>query len=223
MARFSRLDVYSTMYETGIVPVFNHPNADICFKVAQACYAGGARLFEFTNRGNFGHEIFSILSKKIAVELPELVLGAGSIMDASTASLYIQLGADFIVSPVLKEDMAKTCHRRKIAWMPGCGTLTEISLAEELGAEVVKIFPAAQMGGPGFIRNIKGPCPWTNIMPTGGVAPTEENLSEWLNAGAFCVGMGSKLIVKKPDGALDFEAIEAKTRESIAIVNKIRG
>ena len=222
MPRFSRLEVYQTMCSTGIIPVFNHPDADICFNVAKACYAGGARLFEFTNRGNFGHEVFSILSKKIASELPEMALGAGSVVDAATASLYIQLGADFIVSPVLKEDMAKTCNRRKIAWIPGCGTLSEISNAEELGAEVVKIFPAAQIGGPEFIKNIKGPCPWTHIMPTGGVSPTEENLKAWFHAGAFCVGMGSKLILKKPDGTFDLEYIETKTRECISIIDKIR-
>ena len=222
MARFNRLDVYNTMAEIGIIPVFYNKDVDICKKVVEACYQGGARIFEFTNRGDFAHEVFSELSHHIAKDLPDLVLGVGSIVDAPTTSLYIQLGADFIVSPVLKQDMAIICNRRKIPWMPGCGTLTEIAHAEELGAEVVKIFPASQIGGPAFIKNIKGPCPWTNILPTGGVKPTEENLSEWFNAGAFCVGMGSQLIVKKSDNTIDYKKITEKTRLSIEIYQRIK-
>jgi len=221
MAQFKRLEVYISMRETGIIPVFNHNDANVCIKVMEACYAGGARVFEFTNRGDFAHKVFVEISRKRAEKYPDLVLGAGSIMDSSTAALYIQLGADFIVSPVLKEDMAITCNRRKIAWLPGCATLTEISKAEELGAEVIKIFPASQIGGPAFIKNVKGPCPWTQIMPTGGVKPTEENLNEWFNAGAFCVGMGSQLIVKKNDGSYDFKLITEKTRYALNIYQNL--
>ena len=220
MAHFNRLDVYITMRDTGIIPVFNHIDSEVCISVMQACYAGGARVFEFTNRGDFAHEVFSKISQERAARYPDLVLGAGSIMDSPTTSLYIQLGADFIVSPVLKEDMAITCNRRKIPWMPGCASLSEISKAEELGAEIVKIFPASQIGGPAFIKNIKGPCKWTQIMPTGGVIPTEENLNEWFSAGAFCVGMGSQLIVKKSDGSYDLKTITEKTRYAIDIYKK---
>lgn len=223
MARFKRLDIYNKIVETGIIPVFYNKYADICKKVIDSCFAGGARIFEFTNRGDFAHEVFSEISHYVAENYPEMVLGVGSIVDGATTSLYIQLGADFIVSPVLKEDMALICNRRKIPWMPGCGSLTEIAKAEELGAEVVKIFPASQIGGPAFIKNIKGPCPWTNILPTGGVKPTEENLSEWFNSGAFCVGMGSQLITKKDDEGYDYEAITEKTRFSIEIYRKLKG
>lgn len=222
MARFKRLEVYNKIAETGIIPVFYHNNVSTCKKVIQACYDGGARIFEFTNRGDFAHEVFSEISHFVAENLPDMVIGAGSIVDGGTASLYIQLGADFIVSPVLKEDMAIVCNRRKIPWMPGCGTMTEIARAEELGAEIVKIFPASQIGGPAFIKNIKGPCPWTNILPTGGVKPTEENLSEWFNAGAFCVGMGSQLFVKTADNDYDLSGITEKTRLSIQIYKKIK-
>jgi 2-dehydro-3-deoxyphosphogluconate aldolase/(4S)-4-hydroxy-2-oxoglutarate aldolase len=222
MARFKRLQVYNKIMETGIIPVFYHKDVNICKKVIQACYRGGARIFEFTNRGDFAHEVFSELSHFVSEKLPEMVLGVGSIVDGPTTSLYIQLGADFIVSPVLKDDMAIICNRRKIPWMPGCGTLTEISRAEELGAEVVKIFPAGQIGGPSFIKNIKGPCPWTNILPTGGVEPTEKNLSEWFNAGAFCVGMGSQLMVKSADNQYDYEAISEKMKLSIDIYRKLK-
>lgn len=222
MARYKRLEVYNKMMEIGIIPVFYNKDIDICKKVIGACYQGGARIFEFTNRGDFAHEVFSELSHYVEENYPEMVLGVGSIVDGPTTALYIQLGADFIVSPVLKEDMALICNRRKIPWMPGCGTLTEIAKAEELGAEIVKIFPASQIGGPSFIKNIKGPCPWTNILPTGGVKPTIENLSEWFNAGAFCVGMGSQLFVKKEDGSFDFERISENARLSIDIYQQIR-
>ena len=222
MARFKRLEVYNKILEVGIVPVFYNKDIETCIKVIDACYKGGAKIFEFTNRGDFAHEVFSELSHYVAKNYSDLALGTGSIVDGPTTSLYIQLGADFIVSPVLKEDMAIICNRRKIPWIPGCGTLTEIAKAEELGAEIVKIFPASQIGGPSFIKNIKGPCPWTNILPTGGVTPTAENLSEWFNAGAFCVGMGSQLIVKKTDNTYDYKSITEKTRLSIDIYKKLK-
>jgi 2-dehydro-3-deoxyphosphogluconate aldolase / (4S)-4-hydroxy-2-oxoglutarate aldolase len=196
MARHTRIEVFLKMKEAGIVPVFYHKDATICKNVIKACYEGGIRVFEFTNRGDFAHELFSELNKWAEKETPELIMGAGSIVDAGTASLYIQLGANFIVSPILNPEIARVCNRRKVFWSPGCATLTEISQAEELGAELVKIFPGSSVGGPDFVRSIKGPCPWTNIMPTGGVEPTLENLTEWFDAGVTCVGIGSNLITK---------------------------
>jgi 2-dehydro-3-deoxyphosphogluconate aldolase/(4S)-4-hydroxy-2-oxoglutarate aldolase len=184
------------MLETGIIPVFYNKDITVCKQVIKACYDGGIKVFEFTNRGDFAHEVFRDLVKYAAQELPQLILGVGSVMDAGTASLYIQMGTAFIVSPVLNEDMGKTCNRRKILWSPGCGSVSEISRAEELGAEIIKIFPGSQVGGPGFIEAVKGPMPWSNIMPTGGVEPTEESLGAWFKAGAACVGMGSQLLKK---------------------------
>ena len=151
-----------------------------------------------------------------------MILGVGSIVEAGTTSLYIQLGSNFIVSPVLNQEMAYVCNRRKIAWSPGCGSLSEISRAEELGAEVVKIFPGSQVGGPGFVKAVLGPCPWSSIMPTGGVTPDEDNLSQWIKAGVHCVGMGSQLMIKDSGGSFDYPAIAAKTREAISIVAKYR-
>jgi 2-dehydro-3-deoxyphosphogluconate aldolase/(4S)-4-hydroxy-2-oxoglutarate aldolase len=194
MARFTRIQVALQMKESGIIPVFYNPNKEVCLSVIKACYEGGLRLFEFTNRGDFAHELFSELNKHAIKEMPEMIMGTGSVVDAGTASLYIQLGSNFIVSPVLKEEMALVCNRRKILWSPGCGSVTEISRAEELGAEVVKIFPAPSVGGADFVRTVRGPQPWTNIMPTGGVDPTEESLRTWFDAGVYCVGMGSNLI-----------------------------
>lgn len=222
MARFSRIEVALKMKETGMVPVFYHANPEVCKQVIKACYEGGVRVFEFTNRGDFAHEVFAQLVKYAATEFPDLMLGAGSVVDAATTALYIQSGADFIVSPVVKEDMAIVCNRRKILWSPGCGSLTEISRAEELGAEVVKIFPAQQVGGPKFVAAVKGPSPWSSIMPTGGVEPKEENLKAWFNAGVHCVGMGSQLISKEIIAAQDYTKLKELTREAIEIIKKVR-
>lgn len=222
MARFSRIDVALKMKETGIVPVFYNKDTALCKRVVKACYEGGVRVFEFTNRGEYAHEVFSEVNKWAAEECPEMIMGAGSVIDGPTAALYLQLGANFIVSPILNEEIARICNRRKVAWSPGCGSLTEIARAEELGAEVVKIFPASQVGGPGFVKAVKGPCPWTSIMPTGGVAPTHDNLKGWFEAGVHCVGMGSALFKKDLIQAEDLSPITQKVKEAIEIVKSLR-
>jgi 2-dehydro-3-deoxyphosphogluconate aldolase/(4S)-4-hydroxy-2-oxoglutarate aldolase len=222
MAKYTRIEVTQMMKNNGMVPVFFHQDIEVCKKVLKACYDGGSRVFEFTNRGDRAHIVFQELITWAEKETPGMILGVGSVVDAGTTSLYIQLGANFVVSPVLNPDMAKVCNRRKIAWSPGCGSLTEISHAEELGAEVIKIFPGSQVGGPGFVKAVLGPCPWTSIMPTGGVSPDRENLTAWFNAGVHCVGMGSKLMVKDKDGQFDYEAIKLKTREAISIITSLR-
>ncbi len=221
MAQYSRLEVAQVMKEIGMVPLFFNNNIEVSKKVLKACYDGGARLLEFTARGDFAHEVFGELAKYAVAELPGMIMGVGSVTDAAAASLYMSLGANFIVTPVLREDIAIVCNRRKILWSPGCGSLTEIARAEELGCEIVKLFPGG-IYGPNFIKAIKGPQPWTSIMPTGGVAPTKENLEGWFNAGATCVGMGSKLMKKKENGDFDFEKIEALTKEAIQIIKEVR-
>ena len=222
MARFTRIEVFIKMSETGMIPVFYNQDVEVCKEVVKACYAGGVRVFEFTNRGDFAHEVFNNLNKWAITELPELILGVGSVVDAPTAALYIQMGANFIVSPILNPEIAKICNRRKIAWSPGCGSLNDISHAEELGAEIVKIFPGTSVGGPEFVKAVKGPCPWSNIMPTGGVEPEEENLKKWFNAGVTCVGMGSKLfpaeIIKKQNWSFITEACD----KALTLIKKVR-
>ncbi len=222
MAKYTRIQVSETMKATGIVPVFYHKDLEVCKQVVKACYEGGARVFEFTNRGDFAHEVFGELNKYVNENFKEMILGVGSILDAGTTSLYLQLGANFIVSPIVNAEMAKTCNRRKVAWMPGCGSVTEISYAEELGAEVVKIFPGSQVGGASFVKAVKGPLPWASIMPTGGVSPTKENLKEWFEAGVHCVGIGSKLFLKKEDGSFNYEGISTKVSEAINIVQDLK-
>jgi 2-dehydro-3-deoxyphosphogluconate aldolase / (4S)-4-hydroxy-2-oxoglutarate aldolase len=222
MARFSRIDVALQMRDSGIVPVFYNSDPEICFEVARACYNGGLRIFELTNRGDYAHEIFGWLNKKLAKECPEMIAGAGSIIDEPTAALYMQLGANFIVSPTLHKEMAWVCNRRKVLWIPGCGSATEISEAEKLGAEIVKIFPASQLGGPGFVKAVRGPRPWTSLMPSGGVEPTQDNLKQWFDAGVHCVGMGSKLITPDILKNRDYKALENKVKDAVQIVKKIR-
>lgn len=221
MAKYSRIEVATVMKETGMVPLFFHSDAEVAKKVLKACYDGGARLMEFTSRGDFAFEIFGELNKYALAELPGMILGVGSITDAAAASLYMQLGANFIVTPVLREDIALVCNRRKVLWSPGCGTLTEIARAEELGCEIVKLFPG-DVYGPNFIKAIKAPCPWTSIMPTGGVSTSEENLKGWFDAGVTCVGIGSQLISNEIVKNQDFKGLESKVKETLETIKRIR-
>lgn len=221
MARFTRIEVAQKMKEQGMVPLFYNSDIETAKKVLHAIYAGGARLLEFTNRGDFAHEVFAALYKYAAKEMPDMIIGVGSVTDGGTASLYMQLGANFIVTPVLREDIAIVCNRKKVLWSPGCGSLTEIARAEELGCEIVKLFPGS-IYGPNFIKSVRAPQPWTNIMPTGGVSPDYENLKGWINAGAYCVGMGSKLMAKDADGNFDLPKIASLTKESLSRIAEIR-
>lgn len=221
MARFTRIEVAQKMAEQGMVPLFYHPDIDLCKSIVKACYDGGARLLEFTNRGDYAHEVFRDLNKYCEAELPEMILGVGSVTDAGAASLYMQLGANFIVTPVLREDIAIVCNRKKVLWSPGCGSLTEICRAEELGCEIVKLFPGGTYGAS-FVKGIKGPQPWTSIMPTGGVSPTHENLSAWFDAGVTCVGMGSKLITKEIVTQKDYKTLEINVEKALKLIEELK-
>src|ERR1039458_5353226 len=211
MARFARLKVLNTMIDTGLVPVFYHPNPEVARQVAAACLAGGCRLLEFTNRGDHAWEVFNDLEKYCARELPDMILGVGSIVDPGTASLYINSG------------VGRRCNRRKIPYSPGCGSASEISQAEELGCEIVKVFPGKEVGGPAFVKSVKGPCPWVSIMPTGGVEATEASLKSWFGAGVSCVGMGSNLVSGELLKAGDYAGIAANVRAALELIQKIRG
>ena len=210
------------MEESGMVPLFYHPDIDVAKQVLKACYEGGARLMEFTNRGDFALEIFTALNKYAIAELPGMMLGVGSVTDAASASAYMLAGANFVVTPVYREDIAIVCNRRKVLWSPGCGSLTEIAQAEEMGCEVVKLFPGSTLG-PGFVKAIKGPQPWTLIMPTGGVSTEESNLRGWFDAGVTCVGMGSKLISKDILANKAYAELENNVRETLRLIQTIRG
>ena len=222
MARHTRLEVLTAMKGLRLIPVFYNPDFETAKNVVCACADGGAKVIEFTNRGDRAINVFTQLAEFRDKERPDIILGVGSVCDAPTAAMYIAAGADFVVGPLLDEDTAKLCNSRKIPYSPGCGSVTEIHKAHSLGVEICKIFPGAQVGGPAFVKAVKGPCPWTDIMPTGGVSPTKESLTEWFGAGIACAGMGSKLITKELVAAKDYTAITKKIAETIQIIKEIR-
>ena len=221
MAQYTRLEVIEQMKESGMVPLFYHKDIGVAKAVLKACYDGGARLMEFTSRGDFAFEIFNQLIKYAIEELPGMILGVGSVTDAAAASQYMLAGANFIVTPVFREDIAIACNRRKVLWSPGCGSLTEIARAEELGCELVKLFPGSTYG-PGFVKAIKGPQPWTSIMPTGGVSTEVENLKAWFDAGVTCVGMGSKLISKEILANESYSKLTQDVKKTLETIRELK-
>ena len=222
MARYSRLETLTAMKTIGLVPVFYNPDFEAVKQIACACADGGARAIEFTNRGDRTVDVFTQLAMFRDAHRPDMILGVGSICDASTAAMYINAGADFVVGPVLDEGTAVVCNKRKIPYSPGCGTVSEIHNAHSLGVEICKIFPGAQVGGPAFVKAVKGPMPWTELMPTGGVAPTQESLTEWFSTGIACAGMGSKLITKELIERGDFTGITRKIEDTIKLIRHVR-
>lgn len=215
MAKFNKIDTIGIICGTGIVPVFYSSDAELSKKVVKACYDGGIRAFEFTNRGDGAHRVFEQLMAFVRAECPEMALGAGTILDAGTASLYIQLGADFLVSPCMVEEIVRLANRRGIPYSPGCGTVSEIVKAQEMGCDLVKVFPAGNVGGPSFVKNILGPLPWAMVMCTGAVEPAEENLRAWAASGVTAVGMGSKLFPKSVIASGDWAAVSELCRKSL--------
>ena len=221
MAKYSKLQVLLAMKETGIVPVFYNSDVEVSKKVLKACYDGGIRLFEFTNRGDFAHEVFGELVKYANAELPGMIMGAGSVVDPGTAALFIQLGANFIVGPVFNPAVVPVCNRRLIPYCPGCGSVSEVSTAQEAGCDVCKVFPGDVLG-PAFVKDLRGPMPWSQVMVTGGVKPEKANLEGWFKAGVTCVGMGSNLFPKDAVATGDWDRIAALCRETVETIKTLR-
>ena len=215
MARFNKMQVLEAIGKTGMVPVFYHADADVAEQVVKACYEGGVRAFEFTNRGDFAHEVFARVVKFAARECPEMAVGVGSVVEPGTAALYIQLGACFVVGPMFNPEVARVCNRRGVPYTPGCGTVSEVGAAQECGCDLCKVFPGDVIG-PKFVKGLMAPMPWTKIMVTGGVEPTGENLDAWRAAGVYCVGMGSKLFPKDKVAAADWDYVTAKCAEALS-------
>jgi len=222
MARFMRLEVVNTLLDIGLVPLFYNGDLETSVELAAACSRGGAKTIEFTNRGELAYPVFTELVRHFAKADPTLILGVGSILDAPTAALYIASGANFIVGPSFNPEIARLCNRRKILYMPGCGTETEISTAEEYGAEICKIFPGETVGGPAFVKAVMAPCPWHRLMPTGGVDATEASVGEWIKAGAAAVGMGSKLVSAQAVKDRDYDGIAGKVSQCVEWIKKAR-
>lgn len=218
-----RMAVLTALMDQGVIPVFYHPDVEVCKNVIQACADGGAPCIEFTNRGDFASHVFYEVTRHFDQADPRVIMGVGSIVDAPTAGIYIANGAKFVVGPILNADVAKVCNRRKIPYSPGCGSASEISYAEELGCEIVKVFPGSSVGGPDFVKAVLGPMPWTRIMPTGGVDPDEASVKKWFGAGIVAAGMGSKLITPELLDAKDYAGISKKVRETVDLIKKVRG
>lgn len=222
MARFARLTVLNTMVDIGLVPLFHNPDIEVGRNIIGALARGGARVVEFTNRGDRAIDVFGELERFCATEYPDVILGAGSIIDGPSASAYVNAGASFVVSPILDRRVAEICNRRKIAHVPGCATPTEIVGAHELGCEIVKVFPGGLVGGPAFVKAVRGPIPSASLMPTGGVDTTEESLAGWFEAGVPCVGIGSKLVSKDLVEAADWGTLEQRTSDVIRLISSLR-
>jgi 2-dehydro-3-deoxyphosphogluconate aldolase/(4S)-4-hydroxy-2-oxoglutarate aldolase len=223
MARFMRLEVINTLLEIGLVPLFYNADVETSIELASACSRGGAKLIEFTNRGELAYPVFTELVKHFAKNDPGVILGVGSVIDAPTAALYLAAGANFIVGPSFHAEIARVCNRRKVLYIPGCATETEISTAEEYGAEVCKVFPGETVGGPAFLKAVMAPCPWHRLMPTGGVDATQASLTEWIKAGAAAVGMGSKLIEAQRVKDKDYDGIAENVARCVRWVQTARG
>ncbi|MBR4337627.1 MAG: bifunctional 4-hydroxy-2-oxoglutarate aldolase/2-dehydro-3-deoxy-phosphogluconate aldolase [Bacteroidaceae bacterium] len=221
MPKFDKQAVLEKMGRTGMVPVFYHKDAHVAKSVVKACYEGGVRAFEFTNRGDFAHEVFAEVVKFAAKECPDMAMGVGSVVDPATAALFIQLGACFVVGPLFNPEVARICNRRLVPYTPGCGTVSEVGSAQETGCDLCKVFPGDVLG-PKFVKGLMAPMPWSKLMVTGGVEPTRENLTAWFKAGVFCVGMGSKLFPKEVISAEDWSSITTKCKEALDVINESR-
>ena len=221
MAKYDKIQVLTAIGETGIVPVFYNGDVEVSKNVLKACYEGGIRAFEFANRGDHAQEVFKELSKYAVAELPGMILRAGSVVDPGTASIYIQLGANFVVGPLFNPAIAPICNRRNIPYAPGCGSVSEVGAAQEAGCDLCKVFPGDVLG-PAFVKGLRAPMPWSKLMVTGGVKPTLENLEGWFKAGVYCVGMGSNLFPKDAIAAGDWDKISALCADALKIVKEVR-
>jgi len=221
MPKFLKHEVVGEILEIGLVPVFYNKDIKVTEKIVQACAEGGATVIEFTNRGDVAHEVFREIVTWSEKELPDVILGAGTVLDPATAGLFINCGANFIVGPIFNPDVAKICNRRKVPYIPGCMTPSEISTAEEQGVDIVKVFPGSIVG-PEFIKAVSGPCPWFRLMPSGGVEVNRQNISSWIKAGAAALNIGSNLIKKDLVNAGDFNGIKKLVEQCISWIKEAR-
>ncbi|MGZ3632427.1 MAG: bifunctional 4-hydroxy-2-oxoglutarate aldolase/2-dehydro-3-deoxy-phosphogluconate aldolase [Candidatus Limnocylindrales bacterium] len=218
MARHSRLDVLGATLEQKVVPIFNTGDPELARGVAEACVRAGARVIEYTNRGEGAYEVFRSLEAYVAEEHPAVILGSGTILDGPTAALFIAAGADYIVAPTLSPEVARLCNRRAIPYLPGCFTASEVSDAQELGCELIKLFPQAAVDGPAWLRSLLGPLPWSRIVPTG--CPSDEGtLRAWFAAGAAAVGVGPDVVTPERLAARDFHGMESTLRAALAVAH----
>ncbi len=208
------------MENTGLIPVFYHPDSETCKSILNTAYKSGIQVFEFTNRGPNALEIFRELVD-FSKDFKSFHLGIGTIFSIEEAEKFIKAGAEFVVSPALLPELGKYCSENNSIWIPGCGSITEIYRAHELGAPVVKIFPGNVLGS-GFVKAAKAVMPEVRMMPTGGVKPSIDSLSSWFQAGVSCVGMGSQLIPKAIIEQKAFAELEALFTDTLVMIKAIR-
>ena len=220
MAEFDGKTVSSEMVRTGMIPVFYNPDIEISKSVLKACYDAGVRVFEFTNRGEKAAEVFGELIE-YSKTLPGLILGVGSISFAADARRFIRMGANFVVAPQYVPGVRRVCRWRRIPYIPGCGTVSEVGAAQRAGCDICKVFPGDVLG-PSFVKSLRAPMPWSRLMETGGVKPTEETLRGWFAAGVCCVGMGSNLFPKEALSRGDWKAVTDLCASSLETIKKIR-
>ena len=212
--------IVNVMKDTGIVPLFTCENNEEAMQVVQTAYDAGVRAFEFTNRRVNAYDVFSYLIAN-RTKFPDLFLGIGTVMDGATTKKFIEAGADFIISPILKLEMGEVCKSYDKLWIPGCSTLTEAVTAKEHGAGVIKIFPGSVLG-PEFVKAIMPVVPDLVLMITGGVEPTRESLGAWFRAGATCVGIGSQFFSKDILQNRNWPLLRQKISDSLVIAKEVR-
>jgi 2-dehydro-3-deoxyphosphogluconate aldolase/(4S)-4-hydroxy-2-oxoglutarate aldolase len=221
MANFEQQQVVEEIIRIGLVPVFYNNDTATSKKIVQACVAGGATVVEFTNRGEAAFEIFSELITWTQKELPDVIVGIGTILNPATATKYLDRETNFIVGPIYNPEVAALCNQKKVAYIPGCLTPSEIIAAEKNGADIIKVFPGSTVG-PEFIKALRGPCPWLKLMPSGGVEMTQHNISSWIQAGAAALNIGSNLIRKDLVKAGDFTSIKNMVADCIRWIQEAR-
>jgi 2-dehydro-3-deoxyphosphogluconate aldolase/(4S)-4-hydroxy-2-oxoglutarate aldolase len=215
----SQQTTIQTVLDYPLVPVFYHANPDVSLGVFKACYAGGIRAFEFTNRGANALDTFKLLQKQLQ-NFPGYIIGAGTVLKDSDAIAFIEAGASFIVSPCFIETVSDVCYQHKIPYMPGCMTVKEVFYATEAGCEVIKVFPGEVLG-TSFVKAVKAVLPKVKLMITGGVSPTRDSISSWFQSGASAVGLGSQLFKSDLLEKGNYIAIEEAVADCFRYLNKV--
>ena len=214
-------NIITTIKDQGLLPLYFHPDKEISLNILRALYRAGVRVVEYTNRGAAALENFRYMKSVAAEEMTGMLLGAGTIKTEKHAQDFIDAKADFLISPGWNKKVSRLAEDKKMLWVPGCMTPTEIMKAEENGAQLIKLFPGNLLG-PGFVSAIKELFPDVLFIPTGGVKLEEQNLTAWFDSGVCAVGAGSTLVDKKSIEEGDYVSLEAKTRNALDMINSVR-
>jgi 2-dehydro-3-deoxyphosphogluconate aldolase/(4S)-4-hydroxy-2-oxoglutarate aldolase len=222
MQRYTKSEVSEHLLGAGVLPMFSHPDEKISIRILEALYKAGVRIVEFTNRPDEALAIFKCMRQFADDHLPGLVLGAGTIMNEAQAESFAHAGAAFLVAPSMDREVGMFCRNNDLFWCPGASTLNEILQAEAAGADLVKLFPAAQLGGPAYLKAIRAPCPWLQLIPTGGISTDSKVLRNWIEAGAEVIGMGSHLFEGLDTGLDAMDRLTARASELLGLLQNLK-